>query len=110
LKLVVRIEGQESVPPDVHFVLYRVAQEALNNIVHHALASQIDIYFNSDTDGLDFTIQDNGLGFEPDEVGPSHLGLSIMKDRVQNVGGIIETISQKGKGTLIKVGWTAEAI
>jgi signal transduction histidine kinase len=107
LELVVRIEGQQPVPPEVHFVLYRVVQEALNNVAHHALASQIEIYFNSDVDRLELSIQDDGLGFEPDEVGLNHLGLSIMKDRVENIGGSIETISHKGKGTLIKVRWSA---
>lgn len=107
LALEVRIEGQEPVPAEVHFVVYRVVQEALNNIAHHALASKIEIYFNSDVDRLELSIQDDGLGFDPDEVGPSHLGLSIMKDRIESIGGNIETISQKGQGTLIKVRWAA---
>ncbi len=105
LKLSVNVKEQYPVPPEVHFVLYRVVQEALNNIAHHALAKHIEIYFNSDPVHVDLTIQDDGLGFNPDEVGTDHLGLSIMKDRVENIGGTIETISQKGKGTLIKVMW-----
>jgi NarL family two-component system sensor histidine kinase LiaS len=106
LKVSVRVKEQDPVPPEVHFVLYRVVQEALNNVVHHALASHIEIYFDSDSGHVDLTIQDDGLGFDPADIVPGHLGLSIMKDRVQNIGGTVETISHKGKGTLIKVVWS----
>src|SRR6185369_1643825 len=107
LDISVRIGEQEPVPPEVHFALYRVVQEGLNNVALHASASRVEIYFRSHSGRIDLTIQDNGLGFDPDDVGPSHLGLSIMKDRVQNIGGMIETISRKGEGTLIKVIWIA---
>ncbi len=105
LKVSVQVKEQDIVPPQVHFVLYRVVQEALNNIAKHALASHIEISFNSDAGLVDLTIRDDGRGFDPDKVGPSHLGLSIMKDRIENVGGTIETITSQGKGTLIKVHW-----
>ncbi len=106
LDIVVLIEKQDTLTSEVHFVLYRVVQEALNNIVRHALASHVEIYFNSDAGQVELTIQDDGLGFEPDNVSPGHLGLSIMKDRVQSIGGTLETISHKDKGTRIKVMWT----
>jgi len=93
----------------VHFALYRMVQEALNNIARHALASHVEIYFNSDAGHVDLTIQDDGLGFEPANVDPTHLGLSIMKDRIQNIGGELEVISHKGKGTLIKINWITQA-
>jgi len=107
LNIVIRIEKQDALIPEVHFALYRVVQEALNNIARHALATQVEIYFNSDSDHVDLTIQDDGVGFEPDNIGSGHLGLSIMKDRVQNIGGTLETISHKGEGTRIKVTWRA---
>lgn len=107
LQLVVKIERQETVPPEVQFVLYRVVQEALNNIAHHALAKKIEIYFDSDIERVELIIQDDGIGFEPDSVEVGHLGLSIMKDRVQSIGGTIETISNQGTGTLIKLSWTS---
>jgi signal transduction histidine kinase len=83
LQLTVKIDRQEAVPPEVQFVIYRVVQEALNNIAHHA------------------------IGFEPEGVGIGHLGLSIMKDRIHSIGGTIETISNQGTGTLIRVRWTS---
>lgn len=107
LKVSILIKEQDAVPPEVHFVLYRVAQEALNNIAHHALASQIEIYFNSAAGQVDLTIQDDGVGFNPADIGPDQLGLSIMQDRVHSIGGTVEIISKKGEGTLIKITWTA---
>lgn len=107
LKVSVQVKEQDPVPPEVHFVLYRVVQEALNNIANHALASHVEIYYNSDSSHVYLTVQDDGVGFEPTNIDPGRLGLTIMKDRVQNIGGTIETISHKGEGTLIKVIWTA---
>jgi signal transduction histidine kinase len=106
LQLSIKIEKQEPVPPEVQFVFYRVVQEALNNIAHHALAKNIEIYFNSDADEIELSIHDDGIGFEPDDVEVGHLGLSIMRDRIQAIGGTIEIISNEGTGTLIRLNWT----
>jgi signal transduction histidine kinase len=107
LSISVQVEKQDPIPPDVHFALYRVVQEALNNISLHASASHVEIYFSSDSGRINLTIQDDGLGFDPADIDPSRLGLSIMSDRVQNIDGTLETISSKGEGTLIKVIWIA---
>ncbi len=107
LAISVEVDKQEPVPPDVHFALYRIVQEALNNVVLHASASHVKLYFNSHDGKLELTIQDDGQGFDPLNVNSNRLGLTIMKDRVQNIGGVIETISSKNSGTLIKVFWAA---
>jgi signal transduction histidine kinase len=105
LKISVKIEGQDPVPPEVHFALYRVVQEALNNIVLHALARHVEIYFNSSGTRIDLTIYDDGQGFIISDVDTGRLGLSIMKDRVQNIGGVINITSKKGEGTSVKISW-----
>jgi signal transduction histidine kinase len=101
----VKVETQDPLPPDVQIILYRVIQEALNNIVLHASATHVEIYFGSHAGHVELTVQDNGHGFDPMQIALGHLGLSIMNDRIQSIGGTIETISQKGDGTLIKVNW-----
>lgn len=106
LQFSITVDTQDPLPPDVQLVLYRVTQEALNNIVHHASATQVEIYFASHAGHVDLTIKDNGRGFDPDHIALGHLGLSIMNDRIQGIGGAIEMISQKRQGTLIKVSWT----
>src|SRR5579859_4900562 len=98
----VKVETQDPLPPDVQVILYRVIQEALNNIVLHASATKVEIYFSSHLGHVELTIHDNGRGFDPSHIAPGHLGLTIMSDRIQSIGGVIETTSQKGNGTLIK--------
>jgi signal transduction histidine kinase len=105
LKISINVVEQEPVPAEVHFVLYRVVQEALNNIAHHALARNIKIYFNSFGGQVDISIEDDGMGFDPLGVGPGHLGLTIMKDRIEKIGGTVEITSNKGQGTRINVQW-----
>lgn len=107
LIFLVKVETQDPLPPDVQVILYRVIQEALNNIVLHASATHVEIYFSSRSGCVELAIQDNGRGFDPAHIALGHLGLSIMNDRIQSIGGTIEMISQKGDGTLIKVSWIA---
>lgn len=107
LDITVQINHDDTLPPDVHFALYRVVQEALNNIVLHALATQVEIDFTSRDDRVDLTIQDNGVGFDPANIGAGHLGLSIMADRMTNIGATLETISHPDSGTRIHVSWKA---
>lgn len=109
LTITVRVNHDDTLPPDVHFALYRVVQEALNNIVSHALASRVEIDFTSQAGRVDLTIQDNGIGFDLANIAVGHLGLSIMADRMNNIGATLETVSQPGSGTRIKVSWTAPA-
>lgn len=109
LDITVRIEGEDPIPPDVQFALYRVVQEALNNVALHASARHVLIHFDSTAGQISLSVQDDGHGFDPSDIGPGRLGLSIMADRIQNIGGTLETISSKETGTLIRVGWSAPA-
>jgi signal transduction histidine kinase len=103
----VTVEAQDPLPPDIQVILYRVVQEAFNNVVLHASATRIEVYFNSRSGHVEMVIQDNGRGFNPKQIALGHLGLSIMNDRIQSIGGTIETISRTGDGTLIKIAWEA---
>ena len=107
LNISVNVNNQAPLPSDVHFALYRVVQEAINNVTLHASAQHIIIHYNSDQGQVSLTIQDDGVGFNDSEIDAGHLGLSIMRDRIQNIGGTLETISAIGEGTLIKVRWIA---
>ncbi|MBZ0318828.1 MAG: GAF domain-containing sensor histidine kinase [Anaerolineae bacterium] len=103
----VTLHNQDPLPPHVQVVLYRVVQECINNITRHASASHVEINFNSHAGQVELTIQDNGRGFDPTNITPGHLGLSIMRDRVQSIGATLETTSAKMEGTHIRVVWTA---
>ncbi|NJL54467.1 histidine kinase, partial [bacterium] len=103
----ITIQNQDTLPPEVQVALYRVIQESLNNIVRHALATHVEIFFDSSAGQVELTIRDEGRGFDPTRLTPGHLGLSIMRDRLQSIDATLEIASQPMTGTFIKVTWKA---
>ena len=87
-------------------VLYRVAQEALNNVAHHAHASRVDVSILKLPRAIGLTIKDNGKSFQVDRVlqvkKNRRLGLLGMRERVEMVGGKFTVESAPGKGTTIQ--------
>jgi ligand-binding sensor domain-containing protein/signal transduction histidine kinase len=106
------VSGDCVLPPDVHVALYRIAQEALNNVVKHARASQADVSLRcpaGPAEGgkdVELCIRDDGRGFDPEAVGPDHLGLGIMRERAEGIGARIEIESDVGVGTQVRVLWS----
>ena len=98
-------EEPEGLPADVHVALYRIAQEALNNVVKHAEASQVEVRLVSQPGRVKLLISDDGCGFDPRSVSPEHLGLGIMRERAAAIGAHLEIQSHPGGGTQIVVGW-----
>lgn len=105
-----------SLPPDVHIALYRIAQEALNNVVKHARANHISVQVscshcgNEETDSTNpkeiaLVVKDDGGGFDLSQVQPDHLGLSIMRERAEDIGATLHIKSDPGAGTMIEVIW-----
>lgn len=86
-------------------VLYRVAQEALSNISHHARASRVDVLIQELPGGVSMQITDDGRSFKvnnPDTKGKSkRLGLLGMRERMEMVGGTFSIESTSGKGTTV---------
>lgn len=83
--------------------LYRVAREALHNIVKHANASQIYLRMCCDDDVLRLEVIDNGVGFETAQDFPGHLGLQSMYERVTQLGGTLDIASVQKQGTSLTV-------
>lgn len=85
--------------------LYRIVQEALNNIAKHAAASAITIAIDTPPGQLLLTITDNGCGFVPQQQsGPDAYGLSGMQERVDALGGILQIETAIDHGTMIRIG------
>jgi ligand-binding sensor domain-containing protein/signal transduction histidine kinase len=103
-----KIEGDCLLPPDVKVAFYRIAQEALNNIVKHARASQVTIDIHCLNGQVAMCVCDNGRGFDPQTVTPDHLGLGIMQERAQNIGGVLTVTSRVDHGTQVVLTWQAE--
>jgi signal transduction histidine kinase len=84
---------------DVKEAIYRIAQEALHNVVKHARASSVTLQLASDEAGLTLTIHDDGIGFDTGGSFPGHLGLRSMRERATRLGGTIEISSTSSRGT-----------
>jgi GAF domain-containing protein/HAMP domain-containing protein/anti-sigma regulatory factor (Ser/Thr protein kinase) len=113
------IEGDErELPPDVHVALYRIAQEALNNVVKHARAADVQVRLGctAPVEGVDaergivveLAVMDNGCGFDPGQVSPDRLGLGIIRERAEAIGATLRIESEPGMGTEVSVLWHAE--
>jgi ligand-binding sensor domain-containing protein/signal transduction histidine kinase len=123
LPIDVTVEGHGTLPSDVHIALYRIAQEALNNVIKHARASEasVDLRFTQlppapsqqvgaklnrlQQIGVELSVRDNGRGFEPDAIPPERLGLSIMRERAESVGAQLTVESKVARGTKVTVVW-----
>jgi len=94
---------------DLRAVVFRIAQEAINNVVRHANATNIDVQLDYTEDNIYLRVEDNGQGFNTDVVlkkkpsRPTAWGLLGMVERASLVGGTCNIFSHPGKGTLIEV-------
>ena len=108
IEVQVRIGAIPSLAPETQLGLFRIVQEALNNVHRHSGASEASITVECQGDEIKVTISDNGKGFElpqqlSDFAGQGKLGLTGMAERVRLIGGELEVSSQIGKGTKIIV-------
>ncbi len=87
---------------EIELVLYRVFQEALNNVIKHAKAKQFTVTLTYSHPKVIFILKDDGIGFEQDK-STDGIGLLGMRERVVSVNGSIAILSGRGKGTTIRV-------
>jgi two-component system CheB/CheR fusion protein len=89
---------------EIETVLYRIAQEALNNVAKHARASAVEVRLQREADAVSLRVQDNGAGFDTAvPVGARSLGLLSMRERAALVSGAVTIESQPGLGTVVRV-------
>ena len=101
------IVGEGILPADVQVAIYRICQEALNNIAKHAEAKNVDIILKHDDTSIELIIRDDGRGFDTSELTPSgHYGLGMMRERAEAVGALLSITSQPGHGTELTIRWT----
>jgi PAS domain S-box-containing protein len=97
-----------ALPSDVKIGLYRIVQEALNNVAKHSTATQVDIIIAEQDGEITIQIIDNGSGFEQTNVAASSLGLGIMAERAEAIGAELQINSAINEGTQILIRWRAE--
>lgn len=97
-----QIEGQiNDIHPEKDLLIYRIAQEVINNIVRHSGARQVDITISYRDNGFKMEIKDNGSGFDPKSSTGRGIGLANMQDRSKLLNGSLNIISQPGKGCAV---------
>jgi len=99
------IRGDCELTHEVKLVFYRVAQEALNNIAKHSGAREVKLTLECQPGQMNMSIQDDGLGFEPDSIEPGHMGISFMCERASSIGARLRVESQAGQGTTVELDW-----
>jgi PAS domain S-box-containing protein len=100
------VEGQEyTLPSEVHIAFYRIAQEAINNIVKHSQAAEARVDLHYQPDRITLQISDNGIGFDIQQVSGG-LGQTSMRERAKATGASITIDSHPGKGTTVALAWT----
>lgn len=92
-------------PPEIKEMFYRITQEGFNNIAKHAEASQVSVRLESSSDHVRLSIQDDGIGFDPENLDREGLGMGIMRERAVSFGAEISIDSQIKQGTTITVSW-----
>jgi signal transduction histidine kinase len=101
-------EHKTDLSPSVKLALYRIAQEAFNNIAKHAGATQATVTLHRMPERSTLTIQDDGRGFNPDSASAARLGLGIMRERAEEIGAQLVIESQAGQGTRVAVTWQTD--
>ncbi|OLC30825.1 MAG: hypothetical protein AUH31_03850 [Armatimonadetes bacterium 13_1_40CM_64_14] len=94
--------GEPELPYEVKEAIYRIAQEALNNITKHARARRVDIRMQCSSDEVTLEVRDDGTGFA-EESFPGHLGLRSMRERAKKIGGTLDVESAPSQGTCVRV-------
>ena len=102
LRVVMELGEEPLLPFLAKEALYRIAQEALHNIVKHAHATTVELRLHAFATGIVLEVIDNGVGFNPEQSFPGHLGMQSMRERVAHLGGMVEITSAPGQGAQIR--------
>ncbi len=104
----VTVAGECHPPSEVKVALYRIAQEALNNVAKHSGAKRAKVDLDCREDGVTLAIRDNGRGFDVKSTPPDSLGLGIMRERAKGINADLSLESKIGEGTEVKAIWRTD--
>ncbi len=101
----VRVDGTERLDTDMRALIYRVAQEAIRNVISHADARSLLVELSVDDSLARLVVSDDGRGFDPgvreQRLTEGHLGLSLVAELAEQSGGRLEVTSGEGTGTRV---------
>jgi len=98
IPILVRVQGERSIPLDIEQTLYRILQGALSNVARHSFAKEVDIHLTYSRREILVSIEDNGIGFTPAEQSYG-IGLKSIQERADLIDGSMDVISKSGSGT-----------
>ncbi|MGE5412924.1 MAG: PAS domain S-box protein [Syntrophomonadaceae bacterium] len=112
VRTVIRLSVNEpaTLPGALHVPIYRIVQEALNNVARHAAAAHAWVVLDVRPSDVRLVVGDDGRGFDPDAVDPSHLGLRSMRERAEEAGARLCLETSVGGGTQLTVDWSEEGL
>ncbi len=110
IEIKVIVNGDADPPPEVKVALYRIAQEALNNVAKHSMAPTATVRLNQTKQTIEMLIEDTGIGFDPVGNRANHLGLRIMVERADAIQAVLSIKTTIEQGTQIHVVWTKEGM
>lgn len=99
------VDGQCDLPVEPRIMIYRIAQEALNNISRHARPDRVSVVLRCRGQGVQLEIHDDGRGFDAAEVDFGSFGLQIMRERAESIGAALAVRSTPGSGTTVTINW-----
>jgi len=105
----IQIANDRLLPAEAQVAFYRVAQEALNNMVKHSRAANARIVFQGGEAQARLQIADDGHGFDTANVTSNQMGVGIMKERADAIGARLEVDSKPGSGTQITLEWQSQS-
>jgi signal transduction histidine kinase len=105
---------EKEIPDRLKTVIYRILQEALNNVAKHSAASRVQVHLKRSDSSIRLVVADNGSGFDLDQVlslksRERGIGLASMRERAELTGGDFQVISAPGSGTQICICWPEAA-
>jgi signal transduction histidine kinase len=95
-----------AVPPDVTIAFYRIAQEAMNNVVRHSKARRAWVTLSCRDGLVKLVVGDDGRGFDASRAGPEQFGLRIMRERAEGVTATLDVATESRRGTVVTIAWS----
>ncbi|MFZ2632469.1 MAG: MASE3 domain-containing protein [Desulfosalsimonadaceae bacterium] len=101
----------ERIPESLKIVIFRITQEALNNVSKHSEAKSVSVLLSQCPDTIELTVHDNGIGFDMEDTANAMqpmekgLGLASMEERARLSGGVFSIIASPAKGVMVRVLW-----
>lgn len=104
VSLDLQVNAGDTLPAHVRITFYRIAQEAVNNIIKHSHAKQVRISLIASAGAVELCVSDNGKGFD-EKLTTAGMGLGNMRERAEAIGATVNITSSEGNGTQVVARW-----